>query len=360
MTDERDNADGFRAVAWRENAVVLIDQTRLPQEEVWLTLRTPDDVARAIRTMQVRGAPAIGIAGAGGVALAAFEWDAQDTRMLVMHIAIRAEALRATRPTAVNLGWAIDRMLRVARAAAPGGVAALRAALVAELIALADEDRAQSARMAAHGASLVPPGGVLTHCNTGALVTAGGDGTALAVIRAAYRGGTPLHVYADETRPRLQGARLTMWDLARWGIPATLIVDGAAAWLMKQGRIQSVIVGADRIAANGDTANKIGTYAAALAARAHGIPFYVAAPLSTIDVTVPDGDAIPIEERAEEEVTEIAGIRIAPAGGRAANPAFDVTPAARITAIVTDAGILRAPYTESIRAVAGFPVTVSA
>jgi methylthioribose-1-phosphate isomerase len=271
--------------------------------------------------------------------------------MLMFHIAMRAEELRATRPTAVNLGWAIDRMLRAARAAAPDGVLALRAALVAEVRAIADEDQAQSERIAAYGAPLLPAGGVLTHCNTGALVTAGGDGTALAVIRAAYRGGTALHVFADETRPRLQGARLTMWDLQRWGIPATLIADGAAAWLMKQGTIQVAIVGADRIAANGDTANKIGTYSAALAARAHGIPFYVAVPLATIDISVPDGDAIPIEERAPEEVTEIAGVRIAPEGITAANPAFDVTPADLITAIITDAGILRPPYTDAIRAV---------
>ena len=366
MADEGDNRDGFRAVAWREDAVVLLDQTRLPHEEVWRTLRTPEAVARAIRTMQVRGAPAIGVAAAGGVALAAGEWHAAqsqakaafagDTRTLLMHIAMRAEELRATRPTAVNLGGAIDRMLRAARAAAPGGVTAVRAALVAEVEAIADEDRAQSARIAAHGAPLLPAGGVLTHCNTGALVTAGGDGTALAVIRAAFRGGTPLHVYADETRPRLQGARLTMWDLARWRIPATLIADGAAAWLMKRGMIQSVIVGADRIAANGDTANKIGTYAAALAARAHALPFYVAAPVTTLDPAVPDGEAIPIEERAEAEVTEIAGVRIAPAGARAANPAFDVTPADLITAIITDAGVLRAPYSAAIRAVAGLTV----
>lgn len=345
--------DDFRAVAWRDGAVALIDQTRLPHEEVWLTLRNPDEVARAIRAMQVRGAPAIGVAGAGGVALAAYEWDAQDTRMLMMHIAMRAEELRATRPTAVNLGWAIDRMLRVARAAAPAGPAALRAALVAEVEAIADEDRAQSERIASFGAPLMPAGGILTHCNTGALVTAGGDGTALAVIRAAWRRGTALHVYADETRPRLQGARLTMWDVQRWGIPATLIADGAAASLMRRGLIRAVIVGADRIAANGDTANKIGTYSAALAARAHGIPFYVAAPRSTFDLTIPDGDAIPIEERAPEELTEIGGVRIAPEGVAVANPAFDVTPADYITAIITDAGILRFPYHEPVRAMAG-------
>jgi methylthioribose-1-phosphate isomerase len=355
LADEQhiSHPEEFRAVAWRDNAVVLIDQTRLPDDEHWLTLRTPDDVAHAIRTMQVRGAPAIGVTGAGGVALAAFEWNAQDTRMLIFHIAMRAEELRATRPTAVNLSWAIDRMLRAARAAAPEGVAALRAALVAEVRAIADEDRVQSERIAAHGAPLLPAGGILTHCNTGALVTAGGDGTALAVIRAAHRGGTELHVYADETRPRLQGARLTMWDLQRWQIPATLIVDGAAAWLMKQGKIQAAIVGADRIAANGDTANKIGTYSVALAARAHGIPFYVAAPVSTIDGTIPTGDAIPIEERAPEEVTEVAGVRIALHGVTAANPAFDVTPADLITAIITDRGVLRPPFREAMRSVAG-------
>ena len=243
-------------------------------------------------------------------------------------------------------------MLRAARAAAPNGPAALRAALVAEVQAIAEEDRAQSERIAVHGAPLLPAGGVLTHCNTGALVTAGGDGTALAVIHAAWQQGTALHVYADETRPRLQGARLTMWDLARWGVPATLIVDGAAASLMRRGLIQAVIVGADRIAANGDKANKIGTYSAALAARAHGIPFYVAAPCSTIDRSVPDGDAIPIEERAAAEVTEIGGVRIAPEGVTVATPAFDITPAACITAIITDTGILRPPYSEAIQAVA--------
>lgn len=338
-------------MAWRDGAVVLIDQTRLPHEEVWLTLRTPDEVAHAICTMQVRGAPALGVAGAAGVALAAHEWDAQDTRMLIMHIAMRAEELRATRPTAINLGWAIDRMMRAARATALAGPAALRAALVAEVEAIADEDRAQSERIAAHGASLLPAGGILTHCNTGALVTAGGDGTALAVIRAAWRQGTKLHVYAGETRPRLQGARLTMWDLQRWDIPSTLIVDGAAASLMRRGLIEAVIVGADRIAANGDTANKIGTYSAALAARAHGLPFYVAAPCSTLDRSIADGDAIPIEERAAEEVTEISGVRIAPQAVTVANPAFDITPADLITAIITDAGVLRSPFREAIQAV---------
>jgi len=350
--------ENFRAVAWRDGAVALMDQTRLPHEEIWLTLRTPDEVAHAIRTMQVRGAPAIGVAGAAGVALAAHEWDAGDTRMLIMHIAMRAEELRATRPTAVNLNWAIDRMMRVARATALAGPAALRAALLAEVQAIADEDRAQSKRMATYGAPLMPAGGILTHCNTGALVTAGGDGTALAVIRAAWRLGTNLHVYVDETRPRLQGARLTMWDLKRWGIPSTLIVDGAAASLMRRELIQTVIVGADRIAANGDTANKIGTYSAALAARAHGIPFYVAAPHSTFDLSTPDGDAIPIEERAAAEVTEIGGVCIAPEGITVANPAFDVTPAEFITAIITDAGILRSPYREAIRIVADREVTM--
>jgi methylthioribose-1-phosphate isomerase len=353
LAAQADAQENFQAVAWRDGAVVLIDQTRLPHEEIWLTLRTPDEVAHAIRTMQVRGAPAIGVAGAAGVALAAHEWDAQDTRMLIMHIAMRAEELRATRPTAVNLGWAIDRMMRAARAAAPAGPAALRAALVAEALAIADEDRAQSERIAAYGAPLLPAGGILTHCNTGALVTAGGDGTALAVIRAAWRQGMQIHVYVDETRPRLQGARLTMWDVQRWGIPSTLIVDGAAASLMRRGLIQAVIVGADRIAANGDTANKIGTYSAALAARAHGIPFYVAAPRSTVDLSILDGDAIEIEERAAAEVTEIGGVRIAPEGIAVANPAFDITPAELITAIITDAGILRSPYHEPIRAIAG-------
>lgn len=333
-------AGELAAIQWRNGAVTLLDQTLLPFEEVWITLRTVDEVAEAIRALRVRGAPAIGVAGACGVALAAHEWDAQDTRMLMMHVSMQAEFLRATRPTAVNLAWAIDRMIVVARAAArTNSPAHLRAALGAEVEAIIAEDRAQNAAIARHGAPLLPAGGVLTHCNTGALVAAGGDGTALGVIRAAHEGGTALHVYADETRPRLQGARLTMWELMHWGIPATLIADGAAASLMRAGRVQSVIVGADRIAANGDTANKIGTYALALAARAHNIPFYVAAAMNTIDATTPHGDAIPIEERAADEVTVIGGVRIAPAGATVYNPAFDVTPAALITGIITERGV---------------------
>ncbi len=330
------------AIQWHEGATVLLDQTQLPFAEVWLTLRTVEAVAEAIRTLRVRGAPAIGVAGACGVALASYEWDAQDTRMLMMHITMQAELLRATRPTAANLSWAIDRMLVVARASArTNDPAHLRAALVAEVAAIIAEDRAQNLAIARFGAPLLPAGGVLTHCNTGALVAAGGDGTALGVIRAAYESGTALHVYADETRPRLQGARLTMWELQRWGIPATLIVDGAAASLMRAGNIQSVIVGADRIAANGDTANKIGTYALALAAHAHGIPFYVAAPMNTTDATLPNGDAIPIEKRDAEEVTTIAGVPVAPDGVDTYNPAFDVTPAALITGIITEQGVLK-------------------
>lgn len=348
VTMQTERQTNFAAIAWHDRGLVILDQTRLPAEETYLTVRTVDEVARAIGTLQVRGAPAIGVAGAAGVALASFEWDAQDTRMLQMHIAMQAELLRGTRPTAANLGWALDRMLAVSRAAAPDGPAALRAALVAEVRAIIAEDRDQSARIAAYGAPLLPAGGLLTHCNTGALVSAGGDGTALAVVRAAVRAGTALHVYADETRPRLQGAKLTMWELGRWGIPATLIADAAAASLMRRGLIQSVIVGADRIAANGDTANKIGTYAVALAARVHGIPFYVAAPVSTIDLGIADGDAIPIEERAAAEVTEIGGVRIAPEGVAVANPAFDITPADLITAMITDAGVC-AP-----REIAGF------
>ncbi len=332
------------AIRWHEGATVLLDQTRLPFAEVWLTLRTVEAVAEAIRTLRVRGAPAIGVAGACGVALAAYEWDAQDTRMLMMHITMQAELLRATRPTAANLSWAIDRMLGVARVAARANDPAhLRAALVAEVAAIIAEDRAQNLAIAHYGAPLLSAGGVLTHCNTGALVAAGGDGTALGVIRAAYENGTALHVYADETRPRLQGARLTMWELQRWGIPATLIADGAAASLMRAGNIQSVIVGADRIAANGDTANKIGTYALALAAHAHGIPFYVAAPMNTTDATLPNGDAIPIEKRDAEEITTVAGVRVAAEGVDAYNPAFDVTPAALITGIITERGVFTPP-----------------
>jgi methylthioribose-1-phosphate isomerase len=337
-----------RTVEYRDGTVVLIDQTRLPHALEPITCRTSAEVAHAIKVMQVRGAPAIGVAAAGGLALAAAESTADTAEALWADLQAAAAALRATRPTAVNLSWALDRQLRVAAARLADGPAAVRAALAAEAVAIGDEDVALNRRMGAFGAALLPDeGGVLTHCNAGALATAD-YGTALGVIWSAIEAGKRLHVYADETRPRLQGARLTAWELVQRGVPATLIADTMAGSFMQRGAIQAVVVGADRIAANGDVANKIGTYQVAVLAREHGIPFYVAAPLSTIDPTLATGDLIPIEERSEDEVTTIGSERIAPAGIRVANPAFDVTPHRYVTAIITEVGILAPPYTASI------------
>jgi methylthioribose-1-phosphate isomerase len=303
-------------------------------------------VARAISELRVRGAPAIGVAAAYGMAIAALSSAAADPVGLRDDLARAAEQLRATRPTAVNLSWAVARMLAASQRG--DSVEGVRAALVAEADRIASEDLEACHRMGAHGAELIPEGaGVLTHCNAGGLATSG-YGTALGVIRAAWERGRLREVIADETRPVLQGARLTAWELQQDGIPVTLIADGAAAHMMARGRIQAVIVGADRIAANGDVANKIGTYGVALAAAAHGIPFYVAAPISTIDLAVASGEAIPIEERPAEEVTTVRGQRIAPEGIAVANPAFDVTPARLVTAIITERGVAREPYLESL------------
>ena len=315
---------------YAQGVLFLLDQRRLPTEEVWHELTDFREVARAIRDMVVRGAPAIGCAAAYGVALGARQ-DADFDEVIA--------TLAATRPTAVNLFWALDRMKRVEPRTPE--------TLAREAIAIHDEDRAACHAMGEHGASLLPPGVVLTHCNAGALAT-GGYGTALGVIRAAVARGTKLAVYADETRPFLQGARLTAWELQKSGIPVTLITDNMAAHLMARGEIQSVIVGADRIARNGDTANKIGTYGVALLARAHEIPFFVAAPRSTIDPEIPDGTHIPIEERSPREVTHVGSVRLAPDGIAVKNPAFDVTPARLITALVTEAGVLHPPYEDAI------------
>lgn len=338
----------LRPFRWEGGLLVLLDQRRLPDEERWLPCDSPEAVAAAIRDLVVRGAPAIGIAAAYGLALAARRAAGEGTDVLD---ALDAAAVRLTaaRPTAVNLRWAVERVLRRTRAAAAAGSAGpdLARAVEAEAEAIADEDLAMNRAIGEHGAHLLPDGGVLTYCNTGALAT-GGHGTALGMIRSAWRRGRRLHVYACETRPVLQGARLTAWELLREGIPATLVVDAAAGWLMRQGRVQAVVVGADRIAANGDVANKIGTYTLAVLARAHGIPFYVAAPRSTVDLATPSGEAIPIEERSPEEVTYVRGVRVAPADAAVENPAFDVTPAELVTAIVTDAGVARWPYGESL------------
>jgi methylthioribose-1-phosphate isomerase len=301
-------------------------------------------VAEAIRTLAVRGAPAIGVAAAFGVALAGLASAARDTETLIRDLETAAEGLGTTRPTAVNLFWALERMRRYARSRRAEPLAVLRAGLVSEAEAILDEDVAANRRLGAFGAELVPAGArILTHCNAGGLATAG-YGTALGVVRGAVEAGRRPFVWVDETRPVLQGARLTAWELAREGIPHAVIADVAAASTMARGEVDLVVVGADRIARNGDTANKIGTYGVAVLARHHGIPFYVAAPFSTIDPAIPDGSAIPIEERDPREVQELAGRRIVPAASPARNPAFDVTPASLVTAIVTERGIFRPPY----------------
>jgi len=314
---------------WQDDTLFLLDQRLLPGREEWVPCRSASAVAEAIRTMVVRGAPAIGVSAAFGMAMASLQGE---------DLAAAADELKRARPTAVNLAWAVDRML--AHEGDP----------VAEAQRILDEDVEANRRMGQHGAALLGQSStVLTHCNAGALAT-GGYGTALGVIRAAIENGKHVAVFADETRPYLQGARLTAWELQRDGIDVTLITDNMAGHFFQQGQFDAVIVGADRIAANGDTANKIGTYTVAVLANAHGIPFYVAAPLSTIDPRCPSGAEIPIEERSASEVTDILGTRMAPEGVNARHPAFDVTPVRLITAIITERGVLRAPYEQSIAA----------
>jgi methylthioribose-1-phosphate isomerase len=338
-----------RTVAWEDGVVVMIDQRRLPVEEIYLRCRTYHEVAAAIRDMAIRGAPAIGVAAALGVALGVHASAATGPTLRSEVDAICAE-LRATRPTAVNLFWAIDRMRHRFDALEDADGDALRQGLVTEALAILDEDVAACRRMGDLGADLLPDRArVLTHCNAGALATAG-YGTALGVIRSAARQGKVRLVFADETRPYLQGARLTAWELQHDGIPTTLIADNMAGHMMATGEVDAVIVGADRIAANGDVANKIGTYSLAVLARENGVPFYVAAPVSTFDLATASGKEIPIEERPPEEVTHHAGRRLAPEGIAVRNPAFDVTPHRYVTAIVCERGIARAPYDESLRA----------
>jgi methylthioribose-1-phosphate isomerase len=333
----------------QQHALLLVDQTRLPHETVMVTCRTSDDVAHAIRSMQVRGAPAIGVAAAYGMALGARTYTQSDPNGFVAHLTAVQALLRQTRPTAVNLQWALDRTLASGRAAAErDGVGAARTALLRLADEMAEEDVAANRRMGAFGLDLVPSGAnVLTHCNAGALATVD-YGTALGVVRAAHEAGRGIHVYVDETRPFLQGARLTAWELQQLGVPMTLITDNMAGHFMSRGNVDLVVVGADRIAANGDVANKIGTYSLAVLARENGIPFYVAAPTSTVDLSLSSGAEIPIEERSSAEVVEVAGTRIAPLGVTAAHPAFDVTPARLVTAIITERGVLRAPYEPSL------------
>ena len=340
-----------RTVVWDDESVVLIDQRRLPQEESYLRCRQPAEVAAAIRDMAVRGAPAIGVTAAFGIALGVRRSTAEGAA-LRRDLEGVCEQMRVTRPTAVNLFWAIERMRRRFAAEEPRGGAAVREGLLAEAQAILEEDLASCHRLGDLGAELIThPSRILTHCNAGALATAG-YGTALGVIRSAARDGHVLGVFADETRPYLQGARLTAWELTKDGIPTTLIADNMAGHMMATGQVDLVVVGADRIAANGDVANKIGTYSVAVLAKENGIPFYVAAPVSTFDLTVASGAEIPIEERSADEVTHHGGRRMAPAGVAVRNPAFDVTPSRYVTAIVCEKGVARAPYRESLRALA--------
>jgi methylthioribose-1-phosphate isomerase len=333
------------------DAVVMIDQRKLPAQELYVRCKTASEVARAIKTMVIRGAPAIGVAAAMGIALGMRTSKATGTQKFAADFHKVCELMASTRPTAVNLFWAIERMKRSFAGAAQAGesVDQIKDRLDREAEAIHDEDVASCRAMGAFGADIVPADArVLTHCNAGALATAG-YGTALGVIRGAVEKGKRVVVFADETRPFLQGARLTAWELLRDGIDTTIITDSMSGALMRQGKVDLVVVGADRIAANGDTANKIGTYGVAVLACEHDIPFYVAAPLSTIDMNMPDGDHIPIEERSAREVTHIGASQLAPAGAHVWNPAFDVTPHKFIAGIITERGIFRAPYTESLR-----------
>ena len=337
-------------IEWKDDAVVMIDQRKLPASEVYVTCKTANEVAKAIKTMVIRGAPAIGVAAAMGIAVGMIRSRATGTKQFTTEFQKTCELMAGTRPTAVNLFWAIERMKKAFAAAAQEGqsVDEIKRRLVAEARAIHDEDVQSCRTMGAHGATLVPsPARILTHCNAGALATAG-YGTALGVIRAAAEQGKTIAVLADETRPFLQGARLTAWELVRDGINTTVITDNMAGAMMRLGQVDLVVVGADRIAANGDVANKIGTYSVAVLAKEHGIPFYVAAPLSTVDLNTPDGSRIPIEERNEREVTHVGANRLTPDGAQIRNPAFDVTPSKYVTAIITERGIARAPFQESL------------
>jgi methylthioribose-1-phosphate isomerase len=338
----------IKTLEWTDAGVRFIDQTKLPTEETYVTCKTYEEVADAIRTMIVRGAPAIGVTAAMGVALGTLQSSAKTQPELEREFDAICNVLAGTRPTAVNLFWAIRRMREKFQQLRSQPVEQIKAELVAEAQRVLVEDIAANEAMGKHGAVLLPSsGGVLTHCNAGALATAG-YGTALGVIRAAVESGKQLQVFADETRPFLQGSRLTAWELMKDGIPTTLIADNMAGAMMRLGKIDAVIVGADRIAANGDVANKIGTYTVAVLAKEHGIPFYVAAPISTVDLNTADGSKIPIEQRASTEVTHLAGKQIAPDAVRVENPAFDVTPNKYVTAIITERGVARAPYQHSL------------
>ncbi|HEY3382196.1 MAG TPA: S-methyl-5-thioribose-1-phosphate isomerase [Vicinamibacterales bacterium] len=338
-------------VAWQDDVVVMIDQRKLPGAEVYVKCRTAAEVARAIKTMVIRGAPAIGVSAAMGIALGMRKSKATGTGRFTAEFQKTCDLLAATRPTAVNLFWAIDRMKKCFASAAQAGASVdeIKLKLAAEARAIHDEDIEFCRAMGRFGADLVPATArILTHCNAGALATAG-YGTALGVIRGAVEQGKTISVFADETRPFLQGARLTAWELTHDGIDTTVITDNMAATFMRQGLLDLVVVGADRIAANGDVANKVGTYGVAVLAHVHGIPFYVAAPSSTIDLATADGSGIPIEERPIREVTHVGTTRLTPEQAKVRNPAFDVTPNTYVTAIITERGVWRAPYDETLR-----------
>src|SRR5256714_2950502 len=342
----------IQTLEWTASGVRFIDQTKLPNEEVYVTCTTHEQVADVIRNMVVRGAPAIGVSAAMGIALGVKNSHAESAGDLKRDFDAICDVIGKTRPTAVNLFWAIRRMQEKFETARVRPVQQIKQTLIEEAQRMHAEDIAINRAMGQHGSALMPAsGGVLTHCNAGALATAG-YGTALGVIRAAVEQGKKIHVYADETRPFLQGSRLTAWELMKDGIATTVISDNMSGAMMRQGKIGAVIVGADRIAANGDVANKIGTYTVAVLAKEHNIPFYVAAPISTVDLACPDGSKIPIEQRNGKEVTHIAGKQMVPDGVNVENPAFDVTPAKYVSAIITERGIAKAPYNDSLRQLA--------
>jgi len=343
----------IHTIEWTDSGVVILDQRLLPGEEIYNTYTSHAEVAGAIRSMVIRGAPAIGIAAAMGIALGMKNADPQtESEMDEVFEQICAD-IAATRPTAVNLFWAVERMKRLYKQTRSQGIQAVCSALIRESIEMHAEDIEANRMMGSYGQELIPnKASILTHCNAGALATAG-YGTALGVIRAAVEAGKQVHVFADETRPFLQGARLTAWELAKDLIPVTVITDNMAGHFMKKKEIDCVVVGADRIAGNGDVANKIGTYSVAVLAKENGIPFYVAAPISTLDLSIPDGSHIPIEERNADEVRSINGIPVTPAGVGVSNPAFDVTPNQYVHAIITDRGIARPPFQKSLRELAG-------
>ncbi|HKI26682.1 MAG TPA: S-methyl-5-thioribose-1-phosphate isomerase [Candidatus Sulfotelmatobacter sp.] len=342
----------IQTLEWTDQGVRFLDQTKLPTEETYVVCKTHEQVADVIRNMVVRGAPAIGVAAAMGIALGVSNSKAENPGDLKRDFDQICDVISKTRPTAVNLFWAIRRMQEKFERIRIRPVAQIKQDLIEEARRMHAEDIAANQAMGRHGATLMPSsGGVLTHCNAGALATAG-YGTALGVIRAAVEQGKKIQVYADETRPFLQGSRLTAWELMKDGIPTTVISDNMAGAMMKQGKIAAIVVGADRIAANGDVANKIGTYTIAVLAKEHNIPFYVAAPISTVDLACPNGDEIPIEQRNAREVTHIAGKQMVPDGVAVENPAFDVTPAKYVSAIITERGVARAPYADSLRQLA--------